>query len=73
VYDRVARGTPADDEAHYEQRSLPDHVEVVQGFLHERVAGVERHEDALRHRYPFLELLVLEILGVHDDGNRDGH
>lgn len=73
VDDRIARGAPADDDAQHEQRSLPNYREMVQGFLCERILGLDHLEDPLCHRYPLLELLVLGIVGVHDDGDRNGH
>jgi hypothetical protein len=70
---RVARGAPTEHHTQYEQRSLSNHVEVIQGFLNEGIVGLEHQKDALCHRQPLLELLVLGILGIHDDGNRDAH
>jgi hypothetical protein len=44
-----------------------------QGFLSEGIVRLENQKDALRHREPLLEFLVVGILGVHDDGDCDAH
>jgi hypothetical protein len=73
VNDRIACDAPAGDDAQDEQRSLSNHLEMIQGFLRKRIVGLEHQKNALCHRYPLLELLVLRILSVHDDGNCDAH
>jgi hypothetical protein len=69
----VARVAPASDDTQHEQRPFSNNVDLLQGFRCECVVGFEHLKDALPHRDPFLKLLILRILGVHDDGNRKGH